>query len=127
MKKEQIELEYAIKASIKSLYSKISTPEGLADWFADTVHFDLAKQEYEFCWDGETQKARVTAQKSPNFIRFDWEDEGDGYIEFRIDIDSITQDMALVITDFVEPDEGDDAAQLWNLQIESLKKSLGAN
>ena len=128
MKKEKIQLEYIIKASSKSLYTSISTPEGLSEWFADEVHVEQGSSVFEFVWDGDAQKANMVMQKAPNFIRFQWEDEDDTeYFEFRIVIDSLTQDMVFVITDFVEPDEKDDAEQLWNLQVETLKKSLGAN
>jgi hypothetical protein len=33
--------------------------------------------------------------------------------------------VALVITDFAEPDEKRDAVMLWNKQIEDLKRSTG--
>lgn len=128
MEKEKIQLEYIIKASSKSLYTSISTPEGLSEWFADEVHVEQGSSVFEFVWDGDAQKAHMVMQKAPNFIRFHWEDEDDTeYFEFRIVIDSLTQDMVFVIVDFVEPDEKDDAEQLWNLQVETLKKSLGAN
>ncbi|MDR0941196.1 MAG: SRPBCC domain-containing protein [Bacteroidales bacterium] len=126
--KEKIQLEYLIKASTKSLYASISTPEGLAKWFADEVQVDKENKEFVFEWDDEEQKASVIAKKVPDFIRFQWEDEdAQEYFEFRILVDPLTTDAVLVITDFVEPDEKDDAEQLWNLQVEALKKSLGAN
>ncbi|MCL2327802.1 MAG: START-like domain-containing protein [Bacteroidetes bacterium] len=128
MKKEKIQLEYIIKASTKSLYTSISTPEGLSEWFADEVNVEQGSQEFEFVWNGESQKARVILQKALSFMRFQWEDEDEAeYFEFRIVIDPLTNDIVFVITDFVEPGEKDDAEQLWNLQVETLKKSLGAN
>lgn len=126
--KEKIQLEYIIKASTKSLYASISTPEGLSEWFADEVQADKNNQEFVFVWESEEQKAYMIAQKALNFIRFQWENEDEQeYFEFRIVIDPLTNDVVFVITDFVESDEKDDAEQLWNLQVEALKKSLGAN
>ncbi len=128
MEKEKIQLEYIIKASTKSLYESISTPEGLSEWFADEVQTEQGSPVFVFVWDGEEQKARVVAQKALSFIKFQWEDEDDSeYFEFRIVIDSLTNDVIFVITDFVDIEERDDAEQLWNLQVEILKKSLGAN
>jgi len=128
MSKEKIQLEYIIKASTKSLYASISTSEGLSEWFADEVLTEHGSQVFTFVWEGEEQKARMVAQKALSFARFQWEDEDETeYFEFRIVIDPLTNDMVFVITDFVEADEKDDAEQLWNLQVETLKKSLGAN
>lgn len=125
--KEKIQLEYSIKASHKSLYTIISTPDGLAKWFADGVEVDKSGHEFTFQWEGDEQSARLIARRDMDLIRFRWNDEDQNeYFEFRIVIDPLTNDMALVITDFSEPDEKEDDEQLWNLQVESLKKSLGA-
>ena len=40
----------------------------------------------------------------------------------EIFFNELTKDVSLVITDFAEPDEIDDAIQLWNNQIEKLKQ-----
>ena len=126
--REKIQLEYIIKASNKSLYASISTPEGLSEWFADEVHVEQNSQMFTFVWDGEAQKARMILQKALSFIRFQWENEDEEeYFEFRIVIDPLTNDMVFVITDFVDSDEKNDAVRLWNLQVDTLKKSLGAN
>jgi len=38
----------------------------------------------------------------------------------------LTGDTAIVITDFAEDDEIDDAKELWSAQIDRLKQVLGA-
>ena len=53
MKKEKIHLEYLLNATSKNiLWSAISTPTGLEDWFADKVISD--DKIVEFHW-GKTE------------------------------------------------------------------------
>ena len=61
-------------------------------------------------------------------MRFKWlESEDDSYFEFKIDIDSITNDVTLIITDFAEDDEEKEhEVNLWNTQINALMKSIGS-
>jgi uncharacterized protein YndB with AHSA1/START domain len=128
MEKEQINLEFSFKSSPKILYNRLSSPSGLAEWFADDVNFENQYKTYIFIWDGYETRAEVLGKKEFSYIRFRWEeDEGeDYYFEFRINIDDLTGDVALVITDFAEPDEKEDAIQLWETQIEQLKLVLGS-
>ena len=56
MKKEKIHLEYLLNATSKNiLWSAISTPTGLEDWFADKVISD--DKIVEFHW-GKTEESR---------------------------------------------------------------------
>ncbi len=122
--KQKIVLEYAINSSPKVLYTRLSTPGGLSEWFADDVN--LKGSEFSFFWDGAEQKAEVIQKKENKFIRFKWvDDDDDAYFEFRINTDELTKDTALVVTDFVEEDEKDDSVELWNTQIAELKHTIG--
>ena len=40
-------------------------------------------------------------------------------------MDELTGDVALLITDFSEEDEKDDAIDLWDSQISELKHTIG--
>ena len=52
--KVKFTLEYEIKSSSKILYSFISEPNGLAEWFSDDVR--VKDHVYTFIWDdGEEQ------------------------------------------------------------------------
>ncbi len=123
--KSKIVMEYTINSSPKVLYSRLSTPGGLAEWFADDVN--LKGTLFTFIWDGVEQKAVVIQKKENKYIRFQWIDEADKntYFEFRINVDELTGDVALVVTDFVEEDETEDSIELWNTQINELKHTLG--
>ena len=65
--------------------------------------------------------------KSPsNFVKFKWEEsEEDTYFEFRIQIDEITKDVSLIITDFCDEDEFEESKLLWESQINDLYKRIG--
>lgn len=121
--KQKIVLEYPINSSPKVLYSRLSTPGGLSEWFADDVN--LKGNVFSFIWDGAEQQAEVAQKKENKYIRFRWIDDPETYFEFRINIDEITKDVALVITDFADEDEIDDSSELWNTQIAELKHIIG--
>ncbi len=123
--KTKYELEYTINTSPHVLFNRLSTAGGLCEWFADDVYVN--GDIFTFIWEGTEQKARMTALKENKFVRFHWEDDDDpkSFFEFRINIDELTKDVALMVTDFAEDDEKDDAIDLWNTQIAELKRNLG--
>jgi hypothetical protein len=64
-------------------------------------------------------------------IRYQWingePDEEDYFFEFRIQMDEITKDVSLIVTDYSDEDELDEAKLLWNSLIADLKKVLGSS
>ena len=124
--KEKIELEYIIKTSPALLYNRLTTPSGLSEWFCDDVN--VKEKIYSFIWEGQPQEAKLLEKKEAKSIKFHWiEEEDDSFFEFKIDIDELTGETALVITDHPESDEIDDATELWNQQVDQLKHCLGSN
>jgi uncharacterized protein YndB with AHSA1/START domain len=122
----KFELECTLNCSPKVLFSRLSTPEGLSEWFADNVNVD--GDIFTFYWDNSESKARLSALKDNKLVRFEWmnlDNEDENYFEFSIHIDELTGDLALIITDFAEADEKEDSIDLWNSQIEDLKRLLG--
>ena len=120
------ELEYPIKSSLNILFERLSTLSGLSEWFADDVNVDR-EGIYSFTWEGSEQKAKLISKKKNHHIRFQWEDSNEEYFEFLIQIDELTGDISLIITDFAEnEEEQEDATQLWNLQIDNLKQVIGS-
>jgi len=128
MEKEKFQIEFPINSSKGVLFNIFSTPSGLSEWFCDDVN--IKKDVHIFIWDGSEESARLISKKRDEFAKFRWlEDEDEGinsYFEFRIKIDDLTGDTALVITDFAEEDEIDDAKELWAAQVDRLKQVLGA-
>jgi len=119
---EKFEMEYTLNTSPRVLFNRLSTPAGLAEWFADDVN--LKNGLYSFIWDGSEQFAEVVSRKDNRHIRFRWVDEDEeSYFEFRIQKDELTGDLALIITDFA--DDKNDAIDLWDTQVAELKHALG--
>jgi uncharacterized protein YndB with AHSA1/START domain len=122
----KIEIEFPLHSSPKILYNMISTPSGLSEWFADDVN--VRDNVLTFFWDGSEEKARIITKVKDQYVKYQWDfDEGESmYFEFRIKIDAITREVALMVTDFVEPDEEESARGLWESQLEDLRRVLGA-
>jgi uncharacterized protein YndB with AHSA1/START domain len=122
----KFELEYTLNCSPKVLFSRLSTPEGLGEWFAENVNVD--GDLFTFFWDSSESKARLAALKENKLVRFEWlnlDNDEENYFEFRINIDELTGDLALLITDFAEETEKEDSVSLWDSQIADLKRMLG--
>ena len=123
--KIKYEMEFPIQVSPSLLYTYISTPSGLSEWYSDNVN---SRGEYfTFIWEGSEEKAKLLSKKSPERIKFRWIDDEhtDFYFELRIQVDEITKDVSLMITDFAEEDEIDEGKMLWENMISELKQVLG--
>ena len=61
-------------------------------------------------------------------IKFKWLDGEDDktYFEFRIEVDEITKDVSLIVTDFADEDEIEESKMFWENQIDELKHTIGA-
>ncbi len=123
--KKKFTLEYEVKSSPRILYSFISEPNGLAQWFADDVVF--RDQVYTFTWDDEQQKAKLVSIKENKLVKFKWlEDEPQCYFEMEIVQDELTNDVALAITDFSTDETLAEKKLIWDNQIDYLISVLGA-
>ena len=124
--REKYVLEYTLNCSPRVLFSRLSTPEGLSEWFADDVNVE--GDIFTFVWDKSETKARLIALRENKFVRFEWlgnDDEESNYFEFSIIIEEISGSLALIITDFTETGEKEDAVSLWDSQIADLRRVLG--
>jgi START-like superfamily domain len=124
--RSKFELEYNLNCSAKVLFSRLSTPEGLGEWFADQVNVD--GDIFIFFWNSTESRARLSAMKENKMVRFEWigmENEESNYFEFKINFEDLTNELALIITDFAETEEKEDSIYLWDSQINDLKRALG--
>ncbi|MFP2997535.1 START-like domain-containing protein [Spongiivirga sp. MCCC 1A20706] len=124
--KSLFELEFPIHSSPSLLYQYISTPSGLSEWFADNVN--SRGELFTFIWDDSEEQAKLISKKSGERVKFRWLDDEDEpyYFELRIVVDEITKDVSLMVADFSEEDEQEEAKMLWENQISSLKHVLGS-
>ncbi len=125
-KKNKYEMEIPIQVSPSLLYTYISTPSGLSEWYADNVN--SRGENFEFIWDGAEEKAVLLTKKNAERIKFRWDvDAGtDYYFELRIQVDEITKDVSLMITDFAEDGEVEEGKMLWENMVSELKQILGS-
>jgi hypothetical protein len=124
--RSKFELEYTLNCSPKVLFSRLSTPEGLGEWFADQVNVE--GDLFTFFWNSSESKARLSALKENKLVRFEWigmENDDSNYFEFRINLEELTNELALIIIDFAETEEKEDSIYLWDSQINDLKRALG--
>lgn len=126
--KSKYELEFVIQSSPQLLYQYISTPSGLSEWFADNVN--SRGELFTFIWNDSEEEAKLLSKKSNERIKFRWvddEEEGNDYFfEMRIQVDEITKDVSLMISDYAEDDEMNEGKMLWENMIGNLKQVLGS-
>lgn len=124
----RFEIEYTFNTPVRVLYDRLSTPEGLAEWFADDV--TLEGDIYIFHWNKTEARARLVYARENKAVRFSWLDFADmesNYFEFKIITHELTNDTALVVTDHTEDEDLEDARDLWDTQVASLKQLLGVS
>ena len=121
-------IEFDFHASPQLLFQYLSTPSGLSEWFADNVN--SRGEHFEFIWDDGEEHAKLIQIKNNERIRFQWingeKDEADFYFEFKIEVDEITKDVSLIVSDFSEEDELEESKLLWENLVSDLKQVLGS-
>ena len=125
--KIKFHLEFLFSTSPKILENKLYTASGLAEWFCDDVN--SRGDTYRFFWGDTEEVATVVRKKTNFFIQYKWEhDDSDNRFsfEFRVDIDDLTGDGLLTVTDYVEPDEESEMKSLWQSQIHTLLRTIGS-
>ena len=124
--KVKYQIEFPIHASPQLLYQYVSSPSNLSEWFADNVN--SRGEFYTFIWDGNEEVAKLLSKKTDERIKYRWEDDNDTsfYFEFKIVVDELTKDVSIIVTDFADEDEVEEAKMLWENQIAELKHVIGS-
>lgn len=121
----KVQFEYYTRSSVGVLYSAFSNASGLSAWFADYV--DSMDNLFTFKWDSSEESAVLVDKEENEFVRFRWlAQPKDCYFEFRIKIDGITNEVALIVTDYVEKGDENEAQLLWDSQVHELMHILGS-
>ena len=127
--KKSFSLEYDFHASPQLLFQYLSTPSGLSEWFADNVN--SRGEQFTFIWDDSEETALLLQKKNNDKVKFQWQNDEeadeDYYFEFKIQVDEITKDVSLIVTDFAEEDELEESKMLWDNLVSDLKQVLGAS
>ena len=126
--KVRYEIEFPINSSPQLLYQYISTPSGLSEWFADNVN--SRGEFFTFIWNDSEEKARLSSKKTGEKVKFKWVDDQskdtEYFFELHILVDELTKDVSLMVVDFADKDEVDEAILLWENQISDLKHLIGS-
>lgn len=126
MSKIKYTLEYTLKSvPVMLLWTYLSTPNGLSQWFADKVSQN--GKYFTFMWNKSESRASQVGVRLGGYIRMRWEEDDDEkyYFELKISVSELTDATTLVVTDFAYDDEVEESKKLWNHQVDSLKRILG--
>ena len=82
---------------------------------------------YTFRWGkDETREAELLGSREESYIRFHWLDEGPKtYFELRINVSELTKAHVLEVTEISRNEEEEDLTQMWESQIEELRRVAG--
>jgi len=124
--KVKFEMEFPLHSSPAFLYQYLSTPDGLSEWFADNVN--SRSDIYTFIWDDSEEEAKRLSYRTNERIKYRWlsDEDEDVYFEFYIQVDALTKDVSLIVTDFADEDEVEESKMFWENQISELKQTIGA-
>ncbi len=89
---------------------------------------DIQNKVFTFYWGKtETRQAEVTNFRVNSFIyAFDgWMMNPKAYFELKMVYNELTSDYMLEVIDWAEPDEVEDMKELWDSEIEKLKRVSG--
>jgi uncharacterized protein YndB with AHSA1/START domain len=125
MEKNEFVGEFSINASKKMLYPYISSASGLSQWFADDVNVNEDKV-FTIMWDGEENRAKIVSIRTNHHVKFEFESEDDdpNYIELRLEMNELTQEVYIRVTDYSDIDK-QEAEELWESLIHDLKEIVG--
>jgi hypothetical protein len=81
-----------------------------------------------FIWNKDSeQRAKKTGFRDNSYVRYRWLDSPENvYFELRIQVDDITGETALMITDFAEDGDEDEIKLSWDSAIQKLHRVIGS-
>lgn len=122
----KIHLEYPLNGNSRNIvWNFIGTTGGLEAWMADKI---VERGEiYTFYWGrDEVREAELLGRREGVYIRFHWLDEGPKtYFELRINVSELTKAHVLEITEVSRNEEEGDLVQMWESQMEELRRVAG--
>ena len=131
MAKQKFVGEYPINASRKMLFPYLSTATGLCQWFADDVNINNIDKTMIFIVDGDERIAVIDSIKSNRYVRFrflkdDEKPKQNDTLEFRLEINELTQEVFVRVEEYTESDDLDESYQIWDNLLAQLKEIIGA-
>jgi len=123
---KKIQLEYILRTSPNVLFSFLTESSGLSEWFCDDVN--NRGGVITFKWSGDSEEhAKLISLKENKYVKYKWLDGPENaYFEFLLEVDEITGELALIITDFAEPEDEEELILTWNSAIQKLHSVIGS-
>ena len=131
MAKQKFVGEYPINASRKMILPYLSTATGLCQWFADDVNINNIDKTMIFIVDGDERIAVIDSIKNNRYVRFrflkdDEKPKQNDTLEFRLEINELTQEVFVRVEEYTESDDLDESYQIWDNLLAQLKEIIGA-
>ena len=131
MPKQKFVGEYQIKASRKMLFPYLSTATGLSQWFANDVNINNIDKTLIFLLDGEERIATIDSIKNNRYVKFRFVNEDEkpkdnDTLEFRLEINELTQSVFVRVEEYTETDDLEESYQIWDNLLAQLKEIIGA-
>ena len=131
MGKQKFIGEYPINASRKMLFPYLSTATGLCQWFADDVNINNIDKTLIFLVDGEERIAVIDSIKNNRYVKFRFINEDEkpkenDTLEFRLEINELTQEVFVRVEEYTESDDLEESYQIWDNLLAQLKEIIGA-
>ena len=101
------------------LFPYLNTATGLCQWFADDVNINNIDKTLIFIVDGEERIAVIDSIKNNRYVRFRFLNEDEkpkenDTLEFRLEINELTQEVFVRVEEFTESDDLDESYQIWD-------------
>ena len=131
MAKQKFIGEYPINASRKMLFPYLSTATGLCQWFADDVNINNIDKTLIFIVDGEERIAVIDSINKNRYVKFRFIIDGEkpkenDTLEFRLEVNDLTQEVFVRVEEYTESDDLDESYQIWDNLLAQLKEIIGA-
>jgi uncharacterized protein YndB with AHSA1/START domain len=131
MSKSLFTAECEINASPKTLFPYIFVPSLLKKWFADDILIENEESDIvTFVWDGISYPAKIAAKKDAQYVKYEFLDDDEeeiSWLQFRIEVNQLTNSTYLIIEDFSEIDNEKDFEEMYNNNFAVLKELVGGN
>ncbi len=123
-KRVKYTFEYNFIAKAELLYNYISTPYNLTTWFADDVQIN--GDTLTFTWNGSSESVKIDKLVMKKKVVYIWTDrDGEENLSFHIESDDVTGGTMLLVSDYDDDDQIEEANMWWDGAIQRLKRVIG--
>lgn len=117
-------LEYLLKANPKLIKRFLIEPDGLSSWFAQNVNIN--GNVFEFVWEGSSERGELMTKGFVKETKFKWIDRPtEEFMVFRVEKENLGTGSVLIIEDYDEANQLEEAEMAWDAAVDKLKSMIG--